>query len=138
MHGALEIGGEALLMEYPLIVASHRPARVRVCEVRTRGAVLTRQRVRKLEGLAGGRATLVEIDLETGFLHQIRATLAHAGHPVMGDPIYGPGDAAAERQMLHCARVGLFEGDGRDEVEAVSGDPADFASRLAELRAESS
>jgi 23S rRNA pseudouridine1911/1915/1917 synthase len=33
--------------------------------------------------------TLVEVDLETGRKHQIRAQLAHAGHPILGDRRYG-------------------------------------------------
>ena len=36
-------------------------------------------------------ATLFEVDIETGRPHQIRIHLAHAGHPLVGDPLYGPG-----------------------------------------------
>ncbi len=36
-----------------------------------------------------GDATLVEIDLETGRKHQIRAQLARVGHPIRGDRRYG-------------------------------------------------
>ena len=38
----------------------------------------------------GGRFALVRAAPETGRLHQIRVHLAHAGHPVVGDKIYGP------------------------------------------------
>jgi 23S rRNA pseudouridine955/2504/2580 synthase len=57
-------------------------------------------------------ATLVEVDLETGRMHQIRAHAAHLGHPVLGDPKYG--DAAANalwrsrglrRMFLHAAAL---------------------------------
>ena len=60
--------------------------------------------------------TLLEVRPRTGFLHQIRATLAHLGYPVAGDRSYGrPGDATgAERQMLHAARVVLRGGRGRE------------------------
>ncbi len=34
------------------------------------------------------QATLVEIILDTGYLHQIRVMTAHAGHPIIGDPLY--------------------------------------------------
>ena len=36
-------------------------------------------------------ATLFQVDIETGRPHQIRIHLAHAGHPLVGDPLYGPG-----------------------------------------------
>ena len=37
----------------------------------------------------GSRDTLVRASLETGRLHQVRAHLAHVGHPVLGDNLYG-------------------------------------------------
>jgi 23S rRNA pseudouridine1911/1915/1917 synthase len=40
---------------------------------------------------AGGPCALVEVAIETGRPHQIRIHLAHAGHPLVGDPLYGPG-----------------------------------------------
>ncbi len=39
---------------------------------------------------AGDRFSLVRAFPETGRMHQIRVHLAHAGHPVVGDKIYGP------------------------------------------------
>jgi 23S rRNA pseudouridine1911/1915/1917 synthase len=38
----------------------------------------------------GDRFALVRAFPETGRMHQIRVHLAHAGHPVIGDKIYGP------------------------------------------------
>jgi 23S rRNA pseudouridine1911/1915/1917 synthase len=77
-----------------------------------------------------GGAALLEVDLETGFLHQIRATLAHLGHPVLGDRTYAPEPiaSAAPRQMLHAARIAV------DEIEAESPDPGDLGAALAALR----
>ncbi len=46
---------------------------------------VTRYRVKERNG---GRA-LVELELETGRHHQIRASLAHVGAPVLGDRLYG-------------------------------------------------
>lgn len=49
----------------------------------------SRSRVTVLERRAD--ATLVAVDLDTGRPHQIRIHLAVAGHPLVGDPLYGTG-----------------------------------------------
>jgi 23S rRNA pseudouridine1911/1915/1917 synthase len=51
-------------------------------------------RVVRCERLDG--ATLAEVLLVTGRPHQIRIHLAAAGHPVIGDPLYGPGGLPRE------------------------------------------
>jgi 23S rRNA pseudouridine1911/1915/1917 synthase len=45
--------------------------------------------IRVLERRQG--CSLVEVDLITGRPHQIRIHMAFAGHPLIGDPLYGPG-----------------------------------------------
>ena len=50
---------------------------------------LTRYRVlRQYE-----RYAVLSLEIETGRTHQIRVHMAHTGHPLLGDPIYGPGEA---------------------------------------------
>jgi len=54
----------------------------------------------------------VECLLHTGRTHQIRVHLAHLGHPIWGDAVYGRvqwpvNDLYPERQMLHAARIEL-------------------------------
>ncbi|HYG85729.1 MAG TPA: RluA family pseudouridine synthase [Azospirillum sp.] len=44
-----------------------------------------------------GAAALVECTLETGRTHQIRVHMAHIGHPLVGDPLYGRGRATRPR-----------------------------------------
>jgi 23S rRNA pseudouridine1911/1915/1917 synthase len=52
----------------------------------------SRSLVRVLERRAGPpECALVEVEIETGRPHQIRIHLAHAGSPLSGDPLYGPG-----------------------------------------------
>jgi 23S rRNA pseudouridine1911/1915/1917 synthase len=125
--GRLERDGE---VELPLVTARHRPARVRVVgeHEHPRSARLCALSWRPLELL--GPATLLEVRPRSGFLHQIRVTLAHLGFPIVGDRVYGAGadTFGAPRQMLHAARV-CFE-----EVEAASADPEDFSDLCRRLR----
>ncbi|MFO0920872.1 MAG: RluA family pseudouridine synthase [Pirellulales bacterium] len=46
----------------------------------------------------------MEIDLETGRKHQIRAQLAHIGHPIVGDRLYGSKRSFPDGIALHCSR----------------------------------
>ncbi len=108
-----------------LYVAQHRPAKVRVAAEPASGVRRCALSWRALELFED--ATLLEVDLATGFLHQIRAMLAHKGHPVLGDVLYGNGETAP-RQLLHAARLEL------EGFIAESPDPADFTERLETLR----
>ena len=61
-----------------------------------------------LEPLRG--ATLIEARLTTGRTHQIRVHMASIGHPVLGDPVYGPGKSpwpVSGGQLLHAFRIGF-------------------------------
>lgn len=94
------------------------------------------------------RHTHVRVTLETGRTHQIRLHLAHAGYPLVGDPVYGgrlviPQGAtprleealrAFRRQALHAARLEFpHPADGRPvEVEAPL--PEDFAQLVEALK----
>jgi 23S rRNA pseudouridine1911/1915/1917 synthase len=50
--------------------------------------------------------TLVECKLQTGRTHQIRVHLAHLGHPVVGDGIYGT--ASTNKTQMLCAYLLKF------------------------------
>ncbi|MDR2906269.1 MAG: RluA family pseudouridine synthase [Helicobacteraceae bacterium] len=65
-----------------------------------------------------GKRTLLEVLIETGRTHQIRAHLAHIGAPILGDTSYG--GAPFKRLMLHAAFISLL---GR-EISAPP--PAEF------------
>lgn len=56
----------------------------------------------------GGGRSLVRLKLETGRTHQIRVHMAHLGHPVAGDFLYGTELAQLPgRFALHSTRIGL-------------------------------
>jgi len=52
-----------------------------------------------------GSCTLVRCEMENAARHQLRAYLAHIGHPIVGDDMYG--ECGGERIMLHCKETYL-------------------------------
>ena len=95
---------------------------------------------------AWGPVSLVRLALETGRTHQIRVHLAHIGHAVIGDPVYGPGllrfpgHATLEqavnafpRQALHAEQIRFQHPDSEQWLTFTSPLPADMATLLAYL-----
>ncbi|MDQ2091982.1 RluA family pseudouridine synthase [Marimonas arenosa] len=87
--------------------------------------------------------------LETGRTHQIRVHMAHAGHGLVGDPVYGGRRRIAEkalspaavaavkafpRQALHAATLGFVHPVSGAELQFEAPLPADMAALLAVLR----
>jgi 23S rRNA pseudouridine1911/1915/1917 synthase len=71
-----------------------------------------------------GKACLVDIRPETGRTNQIRVHLSHAGHPIIGDDIYG--GPPAPRMMLHAMRVQFAHPATGRPTKIVCPVPADF------------
>jgi 23S rRNA pseudouridine1911/1915/1917 synthase len=86
----------------------------------------------------GGIVSLVACRLSTGRQHQIRIHLAEAGHPLVGERVYGARDLArpldAARPMLHAERLGFLHPADDRPVLFQADPPADFAELLARLR----
>ena len=86
------------------------------------------------------RCTLVECRLETGRTHQIRVHMAHVGHALVGDPVYGQrrtGDPALDlfpRQALHAFRLGLTHPQTGVAMEWTVPMAVDFDALLHALR----
>jgi 23S rRNA pseudouridine1911/1915/1917 synthase len=95
-------------------------------------------------------ASLVECRLETGRTHQIRVHMAHIGHPLLGDPVYGTGfrtkavtlsESARialenlNRQALHAALLGFEHPRTRDAMVFESNLPRDLEALAQALRA---
>ncbi|MGO4870750.1 MAG: RluA family pseudouridine synthase [Roseiarcus sp.] len=66
-----------------------------------------------------GPASLVACRLETGRTHQIRVHLAHIGHPLLGDSVYGAGFKTKASQLSAEARLALAA-LGRQALHAAS------------------
>ena len=94
-----------------------------------------------------GVADLLRLELHSGRTHQIRVHLAHIGHPVVGDPIYGGGgsrrvsgaarreaealERAAPRQALHAAGLAFRHPATGAPLEFRAEWPADLREALA-------
>ena len=79
--------------------------------------------------------TLVECKLETGRTHQIRVHMKYIGHPLVGDPLYGPKKVIGNTgQFLHAKMIGFnHPKDGR-YLEFTSDIPDNFKEILEKLR----
>lgn len=82
-----------------------------------------------------GNYTLVELQLETGRTHQIRVHMAYIGHPVAGDPLYGPRKTLkGHGQFLHAKTLGFTHPTTGELVEFTAEEPAIFKETLEKLR----
>lgn len=95
-----------------------------------------------------GDRSLVELHPRTGRQHQLRAHLAHIGHPIIGDKMYGPDEslfldyiddgptpeiverAGFPRQALHAARLAFVHPRTGERMEIESPLPDDMRSLL--------
>lgn len=82
--------------------------------------------------------TLVECRLETGRTHQIRVHMAHIGHPLVGDPVYGYKKQRfnLNGQMLHAKKLGFIHPTTGKYIEFQSELPNYFVKVLNILRNE--
>ncbi|MDE2398392.1 MAG: RluA family pseudouridine synthase [Burkholderiales bacterium] len=85
-----------------------------------------------------GENCLLEVSLKTGRTHQIRVHLAHAGHPIVGDPKYGDfarnkafaRETGFGRMFLHAAELAFDHPADGSRITLRSPLPADCATLL--------
>ena len=87
VHGRLD---GAVTIDAPLGKDDQSPVAIKDC-VRADGAP-ARTDVRPIETFSHAEAELTRVEARprTGRKHQIRIHLAHIGHPIVGDKLYGP------------------------------------------------
>ncbi len=75
---------------------------------------------------------LVQCTLHTGRTHQIRVHMAHMGHPLLADAVYGGAKAAGmQRQALHAWRLAFVHPITGQSIDLRSALPTDMADALA-------
>ncbi len=91
------------------------------------------------------RASLVKVKIHTGRTHQIRVHMAHIGHPLLGDQVYGSQQHAnlerenkpladlCRRQMLHAYSLNFNHPESGEELSFQLPPPEDFITLLREL-----
>lgn len=107
---------------------------------------------KKMAVLAGGREAITHYEileryrgysymtflLETGRTHQIRVHMAHIGHPIIGDPLYGPAKDKwkLEGQCLHAGELSLTHPSTGKRMTFQSPLPNYFNTVLQKLRSQ--
>ena len=83
-----------------------------------------------------GSFTYIECQLETGRTHQIRVHMAYKGHPVAGDPVYGPRNTPTEMngQCLHAGLIGFIHPRTGEYLQFEAPLPDYFEKFLRKLR----
>jgi RluA family pseudouridine synthase len=115
-------------------VEQGREAYMQVCAADHLDAEAARSRYRTVT--AAGGAALVELDPQTGRMHQLRVHLASIGRPIAGDARYGGalvvGGHPAPRLMLHARALAFpHPAGGTKRLEADV--PADMAGLITDL-----
>jgi 23S rRNA pseudouridine1911/1915/1917 synthase len=80
--------------------------------------------------------SLIKVKIETGRTHQIRVHMAHLGHPVAGDTLYGRArnTRSYSRQMLHAHRLRLTHPITGEELSFTAPVWPDFMEIIQSLR----
>lgn len=83
-----------------------------------------------------GKYTWVELQLETGRTHQIRVHMSYIGHPLLGDPVYGPKKCPynLQGQVLHAKVLGFVHPRTGEYMEFDSPLPDYFKTLIEKLK----
>jgi len=131
------LGESTLTIDAP--IGRDRKDRKKMAVVEGGRSAITRVRIRE----RWERADLLDVALKTGRTHQIRVHLAHIGHPVVGDRVYGEGwergmggptrqwavqlARSTPRQFLHAAELSFDHPVSAERMSFSAPLPADLA-----------
>ena len=122
------------LIDAPIGRSSRNPQRMTLTD---RGRPARTRYIVERRYAQPARVALLECQLETGRTHQIRVHLRAIGHPVIGDPTYGPGRAddvfGLSRPFLHARSLSFSHPVSGRTVQAESPLPDDLAAVLDSL-----
>ena len=139
VHGVPK--GEEGVIDLPIARHPVRRKEMSVAPLGGRRAVTHWRRKEELSE----KFSLLLVTPKTGRTHQIRVHLAHAGYPIIGDPVYGyrktwwrkhfpEGQDEVNRQMLHAERLGFIHPESRSYCEFSAPVPEDMKGVLDLLR----
>lgn len=129
VHG--NVKDDAGLIDAPIGRHPTHRKRMAVTYKNSKPAVTRYEVVARYDG-----CTHVRCELETGRTHQIRVHMAHIGHPLLGDSVYGGrrGKALLDGQCLHAKRLRFIHPRTGEAVELSCELPEYFAGVLKSLR----
>ncbi len=104
--------------------------RMAIVYVNSKPAVTHYEVLQRFEGF-----TYIKCRLETGRTHQIRIHMASLGHPIAGDPVYGPKKVITklQGQCLHAGLIGFIHPKTKEYLEFTSEVPEYFTSYINSL-----
>ncbi|HBE9435601.1 pseudouridylate synthase [Clostridioides difficile] len=102
----------------------------RIIDERGQSSVTHYKVIERLEN-----ATVLEVSLETGRTHQIRVHMAHIGHGIIGDELYGCVDEELiNRQALHAYKLEFEQPRTKEKLKFKADIPEDIKELISKLR----
>ncbi len=114
VHGKIKPAQGTIVQ--PIGKDRHHPARRRV----SAGGQHAETFYERIQYSDDRRASLVKLRLGTGRTHQIRVHLSYAGHPLLGDELYGGEAHSLGKQALHAAKLSFTHPFTEEFVECIA------------------